>query len=129
MKVVRGKDLSFVAASHEDQLNPGTLKRVLFTKEDFANGRVQMVNWAKMPAGRSFQRHLHEDMDEVFVIVSGRVEARVGDEIVCLEAGDAVLIPCKTPHQMRNITEGDTEYVVFGVSRELGGKTVILDQS
>ena len=34
MQIVRGSEIEFVPASHEDPQNPGVLKRVLATKND-----------------------------------------------------------------------------------------------
>lgn len=128
MKVIRGDQIEFVPASHEDPANPGVLKRVLATKNQLLNGRVQMVNWARLPAGRSFQPHYHEDMQEVFIILNGTVTMQVSgddDGTLCeLRPGDAVLIEPREIHQMSNLSKRDVDYLVFGISTEEGGKTV-----
>ena len=61
----------FVPASHEDPKNPGVLKRVIATQHEFQAGQVQMLNWAQLPVGSSFQPHFHEGMQEVFVLLRG----------------------------------------------------------
>lgn len=85
-----------------------------------------MLNWAKMPAGSSFARHYHEDMQEVFVIVEGQVEIRIDDESGRLGRGDAVIIPPAAKHEMFNLSSGEAEYIAIGVSREQAGKTVVV---
>lgn len=102
MKVVRGSEIEFVAASHEEQSRPGVLKRVLATNADLLRGQVMMVNWANLPYGSEFQNHYHEDMQEVFIILNGSVEMTVGDMTCELSAGDAILIAPKEIHQMKN---------------------------
>ena len=129
MRVVRGSQTEFVPASHEDPKNPGVLKRVLATKNELQHGQVQMVNWSRLPKGSSFQPHYHEDMQEVFVMLGGPVSMRVGEEAIQLMAGDAILIDPKEVHEMTNLSESDVEYVVFGISSEQGGKTVIIDEA
>lgn len=124
MKIVRGSELDFVPASHEDPKNPGSLKKVLVGKDDLVVGRVMMINWAKLPVGKAFEAHYHEDLDEVFVIMSGEAEIKVGDEVEKLKAGDAVVIPMKSVHVMVNTGKVDVEYIALGVSSERGGKTV-----
>ena len=47
MKSILSNASAFVAASHEDPRNPGVLKRVIATKDDFQAGHVQMLNWAR----------------------------------------------------------------------------------
>ena len=125
MLIIRGNEIEFTPASHEDSNDPGVLKRVLATKHDLLVGKVQMVNWAKLPVGRSFQRHYHEDMQEVFVICQGQVVVTVDDKQDRLQAGDAILIDPREVHQMTNESDQDVFYVVFGISTGEGGKTVV----
>lgn len=126
MQLIRGSQLDFVPASHEDPEKPGVLKRVLATKNDLLKGQVQMVNWSRLPQGSSFQSHYHEDMQEVFVMLSGPVRMQVDDQAVELSAGDAILIAPREIHEMTNLSESDVEYLVFGISTEEGGKTVVV---
>jgi len=125
MKIVRGNTINFIPAAHEDSRSPGALKKVLIKKDDIADGKIQMINWAKIPVGKSFSSHYHEDMEEIFIILSGTAEITVGDEKEILEASDTVVIPEKHDHLMRNIGEADVEYIVIGIARNLGGQTII----
>ena len=125
MRAIIGSQIPFVPASHEDHSRPGVLKRVLLTKPDLSPGRVQMVNWALLPVGSAFTRHYHEDMEEVFVITKGKAAMRCGAEEQSLEAGDCIVVGKREPHEMRNTGDVDVEYVVFGVSAEQGGRTIV----
>lgn len=127
MKVVRGSEISFVPASHEVASSPGVYKRVLATFEDLTHGQVMMVNWAMLPAGSSFQRHFHEDMQEVFIMLSGPVTMNVDGDANRLDKGDAILISPREIHEMSNESEHDVEYIVFGISTGEGGKTVVVE--
>ena len=124
MRIIRSKDLQFIPANHEDPNNPGVLKRVLFRKDDLIKGRIQMINWAKLLTGRSFEKHYHEDMLEVFIILNGKVKIIVDNEEDYLEKGDAVLIPVKAVHQMINKSQEDIDYIALGISTNDSGKTV-----
>lgn len=126
MKVVHGNTLKFIPASHEDAENPGVLKKVLACKEDLIRGQIQMVNWSHLPAGSEFQLHYHEDMQEVFVMLNGQVEMSIGGKVFELAGGDAVIVDPGEVHQMKNICGQDVQYVVFGVSTETGGQTVVV---
>ena len=126
MKIIRISQLPFIAASHEDPADPGSLKKVLFTIRDFPrNGTLQMINWAKIEPGKAFRKHYHEDMDEVFIVISGAAKIVMDGEEERLQAGDAVLIPAHCTHTMENIEAIDMEYLVVGVSQGSGGKTVL----
>lgn len=126
MKFIPNNQSKFVPASHEDPKNPGVLKRVIATAADLQAGQVQMVNWARLPAGHSFQKHYHQDMQEVFVLLSGDVCMTVGDQAVKMAAGDTVIVDVREQHQMENTGDTAAEYIVFGVSTGQGGKTVVV---
>jgi len=115
-----------VPASHENPLAPGVWKKVLFGKAEFQPGRVQMVNWARLPAGSQFAAHYHEDMQEVFVIVQGVAEMTVSGQTAELRRGDAILVDVREVHQMRALGTDDVEYVVFGVASGQEGRTVVV---
>ncbi len=127
MRIIRGSEIDFVPASHEDQANPGVLKRVLATRDELIDGRVQMINWASLPAGSSFRAHYHEDMEEVFIILTGRVQMTVNSETNELAPGDAIVISPREVHTMTNLTATDLEYIVMGISTGQGGQTVVVE--
>lgn len=85
-----------------------------------------MVNWAKLPVGGEFAEHYHEEMEEVFIVLNGTAEMRVGEETETLEKGDAVIVPIGKRHTMRNPGKVDIEFIVFGVSTGKEGETIIL---
>lgn len=120
------RNLKFIPASHESKNEPGVFKKILFTHNDFSpHVRIQMVNWAKLPKKKEFVSHYHEDMDEVFIVISGKAEIKVGTETSVLEKGDAVVIPKCTVHKMKNISNKDVNYLVIGASEGKGGRTII----
>jgi len=126
LQIIRSNDIDFVPAGHEDPKNPGVWKKVLFRKVDLQAGRVQMINWARLPPGNTFAPHYHEDMQEVFVIIQGTAEATVSGEAVTLQPGDAILIDAREVHEMSNPGSGDVEYLALGISSGTGGRTVVV---
>ena len=139
MNFISSTASGFVPASHEDPANPGVLKRVIAAKADFMAGQVQMLNWAQLPVGASFQPHYHEDMQEVFVLLCGTVTMMISDRSdsatpslqatmkqVKMKRGDSVIINPDEIHEMLNIGEDVAEFIVFGISSQKGGKTVVI---
>ncbi len=124
MKIVRFKDLDFIPASHEDPKDPGALKKILLKRDDLPNGRIQMINWAKIPIGKSFAPHYHESMIEVFIIISGKVRVKIDQEEATLEKGDTVVAFEKQVHEMKNISDEEVDYFAMGVVTGEGGKTI-----
>lgn len=126
MKLIRSTDKEYVPASHEDPKNPGVLKKVLFERADFIEGHVQMVNWALLGKGKSFARHYHETLQEIFLILSGTVAITVNDTTIELTQGDGVIVDIGEVHSMVNTGDTDATYMVFGISQGASGKTVTL---
>jgi mannose-6-phosphate isomerase-like protein (cupin superfamily) len=126
MKTILSADRPLVAASHENPLAPGAWKKVLFERADFQAGVVQMVNWARLPVGKGFAAHYHEDLQEIFIIICGVAELTAGPETVVLRRGDAVLIDPREVHQMRTQGDEEVEYLVVGISAGQGGRTVVV---
>ena len=126
MHIIRSTESPFIPASHEDPRNPGVLKRVIATRDILQRGQVQMLNWAQLPAGLSFQPHYHEDMQEVFVMLSGHVRMTVDGAEALLEPGDTIIVEPREIHIMTNLGSTTAEYVVFGISSESGGRTVVV---
>ncbi len=124
MKVIKASDLNYIPASHENPQDPGVLKKVLARKDDLIDGLVQMINWALLPVGKAFEAHYHEDMQEVFIILEGTAEIAIDEETATLYKGDAVFIPPRSIHVMKNIGATDVEYLALGISKEGRGKTV-----
>ncbi len=127
MQYIPANNRAMEPASHEPTANPGVWKRVIATKEQLLRGQVQMVNWARLPAGSAFARHYHEDMQEVFILISGAAVMTVAGQSLELARGDTVIVAPREVHSMRNIGTADAEYLVFGISTEEGGKTIVVD--
>lgn len=124
MRIVRFNSLDFIPASHEDSQDPGCLKKVLATRDDLPVGRVQMINWCKIPQGKSFAPHYHEKMVEVFIILSGKVRAKIDHEEEILEKGDMIMALEGQVHIFENISEVEVDYLAMGIVTSEGGKTV-----
>jgi len=125
MRIIRGESLKFLPASHESAADPGAIRRILVARDDLLPGRLQMINWARIPAGKTFAPHYHEDMQEVFIIVSGRVEVTVGGESAVLLPGDTILVDAREVHTMRNLDPSDCDYLAIGIAMGTGGRTVL----
>jgi quercetin dioxygenase-like cupin family protein len=58
-------------------------------------------------------RHTHTREDEALFVLSGELEATVGDEIFTLRAGDTLMAPRNIPHQLRNPGEVANHYLIM----------------
>lgn len=53
----------------------------------------------------SIPDHYHKWEDQTFHVLEGRLEAKIGDKVVTLEAGDSVHCPRGISHYMKNTGE------------------------
>jgi len=66
------------------------------------------------PGKKAFPFHRHHVTDEIFYVVSGTGEYRIGDQRMPLKAGDIVGAPAgKEAHQIINTGKDDLHYLGF----------------
>ncbi|MBI2617169.1 cupin domain-containing protein [Candidatus Gottesmanbacteria bacterium] len=129
MKKVSFDAIPFVPASHEDKKDPANLRKILLSYQDLIDGRIQMVNWARLLPKRKFASHYHEDMEELFLLISGRAKIIVDGEEEIMRKGDVVIVPIGAVHTMENVTDDTIEYIVIGISLGENGKTIIVEKT
>jgi len=125
MKIIRFDKIKYIPASHENPKDPGVLKKILANKKDLLTGQLQMINWAKLLPNKTFVSHYHQDMQEIFIILSGQAKFIIDEEEKTVKRGDVIIVPIKKLHSMKNKTNKEIEYIVMGIATNKGGKTVI----
>ncbi len=65
-----------------------------------------------LPAGTDDQQSPHTE-DEIYYILSGRADIRMGENQVAVSAGSVVYVKAKVPHRFLNIEEDLSILVVF----------------
>jgi mannose-6-phosphate isomerase-like protein (cupin superfamily) len=127
MNILNISKLPKIPASHEDPDNPGVWKKIIFTYHDLlADSHIQMINMAILPPNKSFRSHMHEDLEEIFIMVKGWVIMNIDGNKAILHKDDAILIPPGAVHKMENISKTEANYIVIGVTKEGKGKTLVL---
>jgi mannose-6-phosphate isomerase-like protein (cupin superfamily) len=127
VRFIPANNRPFVPASHEDPERPGVYRRMIVARDELLDGRVQMINWAHLPIGHSFRAHYHEDMEETFVIITGRCEMKVENTSYQLAPGDAIVVAAGEIHSMHNRGDEPVDYLVVGVAQGQNGRTVVVD--
>lgn len=82
----------------------GLRSHVLLDAGDFGSERL-VVTWVEVPVGSAQRAHVHDESEQVYVIIRGRGTMTVGNEQTEVHEGDLVLVPPKTSHAIAN--EGD----------------------
>ena len=78
-----------------------------------SGGRRVGLFESEMPPGGGFPfAHLHEAYEEVFYVLEGVVEYRVGDDWIAAPAGSTVFVPPGVAHAFRNSSQAVARHLV-----------------
>jgi mannose-6-phosphate isomerase-like protein (cupin superfamily) len=79
------------------------------------------VTLIRVPPHSDFEQgtgHFHDEIEELYIVASGRLTWRLGDDVHVADAGSVVRVAPKTPRSHRN--EGDQPVEMWAISRNLG---------
>jgi mannose-6-phosphate isomerase-like protein (cupin superfamily) len=111
--IVRASD---VADAYDDSDVPGEFRSM---KE--ALGAEQLAaTLIRVPPHSDFEQgngHFHEEIEELYIVVRGRLKMRFGDEVEEVAAGSVVRVAPGTTRSHRN--EGDEPVEIWAVSRRI----------
>jgi mannose-6-phosphate isomerase-like protein (cupin superfamily) len=72
------------------------------------------VSYLRFSPGFNPEGHAHKRQEEIYVLVSGRAQAKVGDQVVDLEPWTAIRVPPETPRALRAVGAEDAVFVAVG---------------
>lgn len=110
-------DPDAVEDAYADSDVPGEFRRLTD-----ALGCTQLaLTLIRVPPHSDFEQgtgHFHDEIEEVYIVASGTLTMRFGDDIARVGPGSAVRVAPRTPRSHRN--EGDEPVELWAVSRRLG---------
>ncbi len=86
---------------YEPPLHTRTLAKNLATPENVGSVNLALREFRMEPGGAG-ERHRHERMEHVFIIIEGHVMVVCDDERYNLEPGDVIYIPPGVEHYFSN---------------------------
>jgi quercetin dioxygenase-like cupin family protein len=86
------------------------LGSILLSGED--TGGAYCLLDLRLAPGQGVPRHTHTCEDEALFVLSGELEATVGDKIFTLRAGETLIAPRNIPHQLRNPGNVANQYLI-----------------
>jgi quercetin dioxygenase-like cupin family protein len=89
----------------------GVLYRTTLSSKE--TGGSLSITDSYSPAGSGPPRHIHQDADETFVMLSGEALFWKDGETMTAKAGDTVFIPRGTPHTFRVTDAGPSRHLVI----------------
>jgi mannose-6-phosphate isomerase-like protein (cupin superfamily) len=87
------------------------LGSILLSGED-TGGAYCLLDLSVAP-GLGVPRHTHTREDEAYFVVSGELEAIVGDAVFTLRVGETLMAPRNIPHQLRNSGNVANHYLIM----------------
>jgi mannose-6-phosphate isomerase-like protein (cupin superfamily) len=115
-------DYAIVSADEVEDHYEGTDVPGEFRRLTGALGSEQVaVTLIRVPPHSDFEQgtgHYHEEIEEIYVIATGTLTMRLGDDVRKVPAGSVVRVAPRTPRSHRN--EGDEPVEIWAVSRRLG---------
>jgi mannose-6-phosphate isomerase-like protein (cupin superfamily) len=76
-----------------------------------SNARLHIVQ-ERMPSGTHEVRHKHETTRQFYFVLAGHATVALGDSALPVLAGEGIEIPPGVPHQIRNDSAQDVEFLV-----------------
>jgi transcriptional regulator with XRE-family HTH domain len=81
---------------------------------DLRDSQLQILHERYKPGADTGQTMLSHDAEEGAIVIEGRLEVTVGDQVRVLSAGDAYRFNSRLPHRFRNT--GNTDCVLVSAS-------------
>ena len=93
---------------------PGSMR---FMTQDLGNEQVAFTHRVMPPksGGKGSYGHRHKTQEEIYYVVSGRLQFKLGDEIVDVERGTAVRVAPETVRSVWNDGPSDAELIICSV--------------
>jgi len=66
-----------------------------------------------LPGGMN-RVHVHDDIEQVYIVLRGKGRVQVGDEEADVKAGDAIFLPAKVPHGFVNTGDKSAVLLLIG---------------
>ena len=96
---------------------PGEMR---FLTETLGNEQVA-VTYRRMPkhtGGKGSYGHYHRTQEEVYVVIGGELQFKLGDDVIDVPAGSAVRVAPETARSVWNERDEDAELIIVSVRLE-----------
>ena len=80
------------------------IKKVLCSNDE-ASSNITQIAVSRLKAGEQVEVHVHETMEEHFIIEDGTLEFMIDDKVMTVNAGTYVMVPAGTKHGIKAVTD------------------------
>jgi mannose-6-phosphate isomerase-like protein (cupin superfamily) len=88
------------------------------------------ITYRRMPqhtGGKGAYGHYHRTQEEIYFVVSGSLQFKLGDEVVDVDRGGIVRVAPETPRSVWNDEPEDAELIIVSTRIEQSGDAVIVE--
>jgi mannose-6-phosphate isomerase-like protein (cupin superfamily) len=79
------------------------------------HGDLDAFDWHRLPPGAVITEHNHTHTEEIYFILAGTAEMRLGNDWRRIGAGDLVVTPLNARHAIVNVGDTALEFLVIEV--------------
>lgn len=90
-------------------------RKVWASPEHLKSTHFEMMTYGFLPAGKTFDWHDHDAIEEIMVVVKGSGEVHDEDGMYTYAPGDVFVFPANTPHKIHNPSKSEHEMVFVRV--------------
>ena len=90
-------------------------RKVLVSSDHMQSAHLEAMTHGWLPAGKTFDWHQHDDVEEIMVVVSGNGEVHDEDGVYTYEPGDVFVFPANTQHKIHNPSSDEHEMIFVRV--------------
>ena len=76
---------------------------------------LDAFEWHRLPPGAQIDEHNHTLTEEIYFILAGQAEMRLGNDWYRIEPGQLVATPLNTRHAIANVGDDELEFLVLEV--------------
>jgi quercetin dioxygenase-like cupin family protein len=92
-----------LAAGQGHRLTVGNSEVIFKAVGSDTHGHLGLFENVIQPGGTAPALHIHKQMEEMFYVLEGEVEIKVGNQTIQGQPGAFVLVPRSTPHTFANL--------------------------
>lgn len=97
-KIKNINTINDVATSHG-----AGIKKVLCSNDE-ASSNITQIAVSLLTAGEEVEVHIHETMEEHFIIEDGSLEFMIDDKVMTVNSSTYVMVPAGTKHGIKAVT-------------------------
>lgn len=96
----------------KEQAHGGSGSRKVFASPEFLQStHLEAMTQGWLPAGKTFDWHNHEGVEEIMVVLSGSGEVHDEDGVYSYTPGDVFVFPANIQHKIHNPTDQEHEMI------------------